>query len=179
MIETFLFVLVLYLSLWMYFSMLDVMNFKKDPNEMEEHLPGRPARRTIGRKNDDVSKSLLYILVGHMIVATSLYGVLDYKDFLPTFGVSVIACAGLAFSMSLFSPANRLIHAYVNLGHIAVTHVLCGFCAFIAMAAIFYGYTLEMNQAVSIGMMSVGVMLCFGAKPRTITKKKKKEEELF
>lgn len=179
MIETFLFVLILYLSLWVYFSMLDVMNFKKDPNEMEEHLPGRPARRTIGRKNDDVSKSLLYVLVAYAVVVIALYGVLDYKDFLPGIGLSIVACVGLSFSMFLFSPANRLIHAYVRLGHIAVVHIVCGFAAFVAMSSVVYGYTLTMDQAINIAIINLGAMLCFGYKPKADIRKKKNEEEIF
>ena len=176
MVETLLFVLVLYFSLWGYFIALRVMDFKKDPNSMEDHLPGRPARRTIGRKNDDVSKGLGVILVGYFLVSIALYGLLDYKDLIPVFMIQVAAFAGLGLSMFLFSYANRLLHAYVTLGQIAVVHVVCATAAFMCVAMILYRYTVSLSEFLTLAMMCVGAMLSFFSrgKPKKINKK---EEE--
>lgn len=177
MIETLLCVLVLYFSLWGYFIVLGVMNFKKDPNSMEAHLPGRPARRTIGRKNDDVSKGLGVILIGYFLVSVALYGLLDYKDLIPIFMIQLAAFAGLGLSMFLFCYANRLLHAYVTLGQIAVIHVICGMAAFMCVVMVLYGYSVALPDFVAISVMCLGAMLSFysNGKPR----KMKKDEEGF
>jgi uncharacterized protein (DUF486 family) len=177
MIETLLFAVLAFVSIWLYFMALGVMNFKKDPNAMEDHLPGRPARRTIGRKNDDMAKSITYIFVGHAIFSACIYGLLDYKDFLFEMGIGFIAFGGLALSMFLFSPANRLAHAYVNLGQIAVIHFISALSAFLLLGLVLYRYTLSMDEAVSLAIMMVGAMMCFGKMKSA--KKAKKEEDIF
>lgn len=177
MIESFLFSLVLYMALWPYFIALGVMNFRKDPNAMEDHLPGRPARRTIGRKNDDVSKALFYILVGYAVISLSLYGLLDYKDFLPDYALRAIAFCGFAVAMIVFSPANRLMHAYVTMGHIAVSHIICSLATFVGVVTVIYGYRITMADFLGLGSICLGAMLIFFAKPLPSRKKSSKQSD--
>lgn len=176
MIESFLFSLVLYMALWPYFIALGVMNFRKDPNAMEDHLPGRPARRTIGRKNDDVSKALFYILVGYIVIGLSLYALLDYKDFLPDYALRAIAFFGLAVGMIVFSPANRLMHAYVTMGQIAVSHLICSLATFVAVITVVYGYRITMDDFMGLAAICLGAMLVFFVKP-SVPKKKSAEQQ--
>lgn len=179
MVETFLFAILSVVSLWGYFALVGVMDFKKDPNAMEDHLPGRPARRTIGRKNDDMSKSITYIFVGYCVFCMSLYGLLDYKDFLFDIGLGLIGFLGFCIAMFLFSPANRLAHAYVNLGQIGVIHLVCALSSFFILSTVLYGHALSMQNAISLTVMIVGAMLCFSKNSLAIKKKVGKEEGEF
>lgn len=179
MIETILISIFLFALLWPYFIYLDVMNFKKDPNTMEAHLPGRPARRTIGRKNEDVSKGIGYIFVGYSLINIAIYAFLDYQDLLPSFALGILGWVALAIAMFLFSPANRMMHAYADLGHIAVTHLVAGLSTFLIVIAVVYGYAFEGLQAVYIGLMVIGGMLIFSERPNVSPKKTKLEEEEF
>lgn len=177
MIETILFVILSYVLLWPYFVALGVMNFKKDPNAMEDHLPGRPARRTIGRKNDDMSKAIVYILFGYVMVILSFYGLLDLKDFLPSFALGLVGFTGLVIAMFLFSPANRLAHAYVTLGHIAVIHLICSICAGLLIVTIQYGYAMTLDHFIGLASIEIGAMLCFLSKPWKVVKKSKDKDD--
>lgn len=180
MIETLLFSLVLFASLWGYFVVLDVMNFTKDPNAMEEHLDGRPARRTIGRKNEDVSKSLFYIYAGYLVLCAGIYGLLDYKDLLSQATLVAVAWFCSVLSMFLFSPANRLMHAYSTLGHISTVHLTCALSAFLVLASVLYGYKVTADHAISMTGMIIGAMLIWSRKPGAIAKvRKKQEKEVF
>ena len=177
MIETLLFILLLYFSLWGYFVALGVMNFKKDPNSMEDHLPGRPARRTIGRKNDDVSKGLGVILIGYFFVSVALYGLLDFKDLVPVIMIQCAAFVGLGIAMFLFSYANRLLHAYIALGQVAVIHLVCAMVAFMCIVTIFYSYSFAFSDYCLIALMCFGAMLSFYSKDKP--RKTQKTEEGF
>jgi hypothetical protein len=178
MIELILFSILLFALLWPFFIYLGVMNFSKDPNTMEDHLPGRPARRTIGRKNEDVSKSIGYIFVGHALVSIALFALLDFSDLLPGLALTVIAWVAMAVAMFTFSPANRMIHAYANLGHIAVVHLVCMVATFLLVVSIVFGVTINPEQATYIFLMALGGMMTFSGKPNA-PKKKQKNEDAF
>lgn len=180
MIETIAFSIILLISLWPFFIYLDVMNFRKDPNAMETPLPGRPARRTIGRKNEDVSKAIAYIFLGYCLVVGGLYGLLNYKDLLPTAFLILVGCAAFGVAFFLFSPANRLSHAYIDLGHLAVIHLVCSMAAFNIIAAVIYGYRLGVPDVCSIIVMIIGAMMVFSRSPDIELKKRKaKKKEDF
>lgn len=176
MIETILYAVALLVSLWGYFSFIGGMNFRKDPNAMEEHLPGRPARRTIGRKNEDISKAIIYIFSGYLVVCATIYGLLDYKDLLSVTILVLCSTVAFALTMGLFSPANRSLHAYVDLGGIAVTHFICSISAFLLIVSFFYGYSLDFKTGLGLSTMSLGAMMVWGVKPKNAKRRKKHED---
>lgn len=181
MLGTLVFSVLIVIALWPFFIWLGVMNFSKDPNTMEEHLPGRPARRTIGRKNEDVSKSIAYIFLGYLLVTASLYGLLNYKDYVPVTVLVMVGCFGVLIAFFLFSPANRLTHAYADLGHIAVVHLACGLAAGIIVTALIYGYTLVPRDMGALAVTILGAMMVFSRRPDIglRNKKRKKQQEEF
>lgn len=179
MIETIVFSVILLISLWPFFIYLGVMNFRKDPNAMETPLPGRPARRTIGRKNEDVSKAIAYIFLGYCLVVGGLYGLLNYKDLLPVTALVIIGCIAFGLAFFLFSPANRLSHAYIDLGHLAVVHLVCSMVAFNIIISVIYGYKAEYSHMAFWTVTVIGAMMIFSRAPDIELKKrkaKKKEE---
>ena len=179
MLETILFAVVIFALLWPFFIYLDVMNFTKDPSTMEKHLPGRPARRTIGRKNEDVSKSIGYIFVGHALICGAFFAFLNFNDLLPDGALIALAWAAMAIAMFLFSPANRMMHAYSNLGHIAVVHLVCMLSTFIIVISFVYDVKVNIEQAGYLFLMAVGAMMIFSGKPNAPQKKKNEEEISF
>jgi uncharacterized protein (DUF486 family) len=178
MIETILLGIFIFALIWPYFVYLDVLNFKKDPNIMETQLPGRPARRTIGRKNEDVSKAIAYVFVGYALTNISFYGLLDYQDLLPSYTLPILGWVGLAMAMFLFSPANRTLHAYANLGHIAIVHFICSITAFLFLASIVYNYQIELMNSIYFLLTVVATMFIFNEKPN-VKAVKKSQEEVF
>lgn len=172
MIEAILFGIVIFGLIWPYFIYLDILNFQKDPNVMEAQLPGRPARRTIGRKNEDVSKAIAYIFVGYAVVNIAFYGVLDYQDLLPSYSLVFVGWLAMAIAMFMFSPANRALHAYADLGHITVVHYACGLSTFIILIAVVYGYSMELSKAGYLFLSIVGAMLIYNQKPNSKPQKK-------
>lgn len=173
MFETIVFSIVLIIALWPYFISLEVMNFKKDPNAMETPLPGRPARRTVARKNEDVSKAIAYIFLGYGLIVMGLYAFLNFKDLLPTSMLVIIGCAAFFVSFFLFSPANRLSHAYIDLGHLAVVHLVCGFSVFNIVSSLIYGYALTPFDMGVIATMVFGAMLTFSRYPDVEVRRQK------
>ena len=174
--ETLLFSIFIFALLWPFFMYLDVMNFRKDPNAMEDHLPGRPARRTIGRKNEDMSKAIGYVFVGYILANGALYAFLNYSDLLPLAAYVAMAWLAYAVAMYLFSPANRLMHAYANLGHIAVVHLVATLCSFMILATFIYGYQPTLNDSLCILGCVVGAMMIFSARPNAPKKSKSSKD---
>jgi len=159
MILTMLISLLLFLSLWPFFIWLDVMNFKKSENAMEDHLPGRPARRTVGRKNEDVLKSIFGIVIFYVILCSSIYGLpnLGYliSPFLILIGVTVLS--GLA--VYFVTPFNRLAHAYATMGQISVIHLCSSLSVFLLTSAILHQNYLTIEKAVTVLVMVLGAMM--------------------
>jgi len=185
MIITIAFSILLLLSLWPFFIYLGVMNFRKDPNAMETPLPGRPARRTIGRKNEDVSRAIAYIFLGYCLVIGGLYSLLNFKDLLPMAALVVIGCIAFFLAFFLFAPANRLSHAYIDAGHLAVVHLVSTMVAFNIIASIIYSYRATPSYMGFLTMVVVGAMMIFSRPPdielkkRAAKKKQSEEEEEF
>jgi len=159
MILTLLVSLFLFLSLWPFFVWLDVMNFKKPENAMEDHLPGRPARRTIGRKNEDVLKSIFGIAIFYVMLCGALYGLpyLSYliSPFLILIGVTILSALAVYF----VTPFNRLAHAYATTGQISVVHLCSSLSSFLLLSAILYQNYLTIEKAVIIVVMILGAMM--------------------
>lgn len=166
MILSLLFALGLVASLWLYFIRLDIMNFKKNQNDLETPLPGRPARRTIGRINDDIAKGIMTIFAGYIVFALMLYGALNFADLLPINTLAMLACLGMGAAVFIMSPSNRQLHAYAALGHIAVIHLVTSLAAFIGFVAVFYKDYLKMEEMGALTFMVIGAMLVFSRKMR-------------
>lgn len=161
MILTIGFSIVLFLSLWAYFMFVGVMNFSKNPDHLETPLPGRPARRTIGRINSDVEKSIFSILVGHAVFILSFYGALEYIHLLPDFAVTgLVIFGGIAMAV-VMTPANRRAHAYMNIGQIAVIHVVCAVSVFCVLGALLNDRYLNFFEMGSIAMIVFGAMMTY------------------
>ena len=154
---------------------LGVMNFSKDEHVMEDQLPGRPARRTIGRKNGDMAQVILKILGAHLILCGAFYGLPDFRNYLGDailmIGVAVVV--GIAFFV--VTPANRLGHAYAISGQLAVIHLCCGLSAFTLIGYFLHGNEVTRETMILLFAVAIGTMLIFSKSQIEKTKIHKRE----
>lgn len=164
MILTLFFSIVIFASLWPYFVALDVMNFKKSDTMMEDHLPGRPARRTIGRKNGDVIKGILAILGCYIILCGTFYGLPSFRNVLSDNFMLMIVIGLSAYAFYMVTPHNRALHAYVTTGQIAVIHICCSLSSYTVWSAILHDNHVTIGTAIFLSTMVLGTMLIFSRK---------------
>jgi uncharacterized protein (DUF486 family) len=161
MILTIGFSIVLFLSIWAYFMFVGVMNYTKNQDNLETPLPGRPARRTIGRINSDVEKSIFAIFVSYVVFIMAFYGTLEYSRLLPEFVMTLVVLIGGGFMTFLMTPANRRAHAYMNIGQISVIHVVSSLSVFFTLEAVLNERYLSFNEMGSISLIVLGVMMTY------------------
>ena len=161
MLFTLLFSAGLFLSLWPYLVMLGVFDFKKNPNTMEKPLPDRPARRTIGRKNEDVAKVISVILFFHFILYGAFYGLIEIQYLLPDALILLIVGVVGATMFYVVTPANRMGHAYLTFGQIAIIHFICSFVAFTVLSLFLYGNHVSFERMMDIGLFVLAAMMIF------------------
>lgn len=159
MILTLFFALVVFASLWPYLSYMGVLNFKKSEHMMEEHLPGRPARRTIGRKNEDVMKVIMGIMTCYIILCGALYATPDIRSLVTDFIMLIIVVVLSAFALYMVTPFNRLSHAYATMGQISIIHLCCSLSAFITWLALLHGNYLDLIDIAGLVALIIGAML--------------------
>lgn len=164
MIFTILIPILIFASLWPYFMVLDIINFKKPESMTEPHLPDRPARRTMGRKNSDVVKSIISILISYIILCAAFYGLPNYRSFLSDELLFVIVVAASGFAFWMVTPSNRALHAYLTTGQIAVIHLCCSLTAFIPISGLLYQNYISPWTSVLLLIIVVGAMLTFSKK---------------
>ncbi len=164
MIITLCIAVIIFASLWPYFIMLDILNFKKSDTMMESHLPGRPARRTIGRKNGDVIKSIVTILTGYIILCGTFYGLPSVRSVLSDHILISIVIGLSGFAVYMMTPSNRLAHAYATTGQIAVIHLCCSLSSFILWSALLHGNHVTIGKSILLLAMVAGSMLIFSRK---------------
>ena len=174
MILTIGFSIVLFLSLWAYFMFVGVMNFTQNPDNLETPLPGRPARRTIGRINSDVEKSIWAILSSHAVFVFTLYGTLEYATLLPSFLMTLITLLGGVVMMFMVTPANRRAHAYMNIGQITVIHMVSSLSIFLMVGAVFNEKYLNYQEMGAISLIIMGAMMTYSRLVHRDRKKGKK-----
>jgi hypothetical protein len=172
MILSVVFSLLLVCSLWPYLAMLSIINLKKHRNEMETPLPGRPARRTIGRINDDMSRGILSIYAGYIVFTVAFYGTLNFSGLVSDTTLMGVCIVALAVVMFIVSPYNRQCHAYANLGHIIVIHLVTSLSAMIGFMALFYGAYADFAMMGGVCAMVLGAMCMFSRKVITPAPKK-------
>ncbi len=173
MILTIGFSIVLFLSLWAYFMFVGVMNFAQNPDNLETPLPGRPARRTIGRINSDVEKSIWAILSSHAVFVFTLYGTLEYSTLLPSFILTLIVLLGGVVMMFMVTPANRRAHAYMNIGQITIIHMVSSLSIFLTIGAIFNEKYLNYQEMGAVSLIIVGAMMTYSRLVHRYKKSKK------
>lgn len=164
MILSLIFSFVMFASLWPYFMALGIFDFKKNSNEMETPLPGRPARRTVGRINDDMTKGIFAIFAGYIVFAGVFYGTINFSSLLPNMILSIACIIGVMVAIFMMTPSNRQCHAYSNLGHIVVIHLVCSISAFIVFSTFFYDDYLTINEMIALSVIILGSMLTFSRK---------------
>ena len=166
MIITLLFSALLVIILWPYFALINVFDFKRNPGEMEKKIDGRPARRTILRKNTDVAKAISGIVVAQFILNCAFYLTPELRSFLSNFALvsMVVIAAGLA--LYIMTPANRMAHAYMTMGQILIIHVVSGLSIFYVLSAVAYGNYLDWADVVKISVFIIGAMIMFSGQPR-------------
>lgn len=164
MILTLILSFIIFAAMWPYFIILDVLNFKKPENMMEKHLPGRPARRTIGRKNGDVVKSIVAILFGYIVLCGVFYGLLSVSYFFNDYILIAIASAAGGMAVYMMTPFNKLVHAYVTAGQIGVIHLCCSLSSFTVWSAFLYRDTVATEKGILLITLVVGAMLVFSRK---------------
>ena len=64
----------------------------------------------------------------------------------------------------MVAPSNRQCHAYSNIGHIIVIHMVCSISAFIVFTTFFYEDYLTMSEMMSLSLIILGAMLTFSRK---------------
>ncbi len=164
MLFTLLFAAGLFLSLWPYFVVMGVFDFQCNPNTKEKKLPDRPARRTIGRKNEDVAKVISTILAFHFILYGAFYGLIEIQHLMPdALILLIIAVIGAAMFYTV-TPANRMGHAYLSSGQIAIIHFICSFVAFTVLSLFIYDNVVSTEKMLYIGAFVLSTMLIFSKK---------------
>ena len=164
MIITLLFGLGVFASLWPYLGIMGALNFKKSENAMEEHLPGRPARRTIGRKNEDIMKAIFGILMFHVILCGALYGMPELRQFMNDgvmIGFVLLLCGWAVYNVTSY---NRMAHAYVTTGQLSIMHLCCSLCAFIAWSVFLHGNYFGFDRILALFVLIIGAMLIVSRK---------------
>lgn len=164
MIITFIVACIIFALLLPYLTVLGILNFKKSENMMENHLPGRPARRTVGRKNADMIKSVSSILVFYIILCGTFYGLPSVRSVLSDHILIAIVIGLSAYATYMVTPSNRLAHAYATSGQIAVIHLCCSVSTFIIWSALLYENSISVGTSISLMVMVVGGMLVFSKK---------------
>jgi hypothetical protein len=165
MILSLVFAIALFALLWPYLSWVSILDFKHDPSDMESHLPGRPARRTIGRINDDVTKGLFTIFGGYLVICAALYGGLSLLNYFPFAGYLFLSSVAFIAAIFSISPATRQCHAYMSLGHLSVIHVVSSIAACIACMAVFHHDFISLKESIGIVALVFGGMLIFSRSP--------------
>ena len=161
MITTIIFSSLLFLALWPYFVFVGALDFKRNPNTIEKQLSDRPARRTIGRKNEDIVKILTAILFFHFLLYGAYYTVIEFRTLLGQVGMfSVLAVLGAATFYTV-SKANRLGNAYLSVGQLAVVHFVCAFVAFTVLSLFLYDNEVSVENMKYIAGIVIGAMLMF------------------
>jgi hypothetical protein len=161
MILSLIFSIVLIISLWLYFSFLKVLVFQVSTSTMEPKMKGRPNRRTVGRRNDDVTKAILSIFSGYFIICFSLYVLPDFERYLQGGMDLILKIVGVGAAMFLISPVCRSVNAYIELCHIGVIHFVASLSAGIAVAGLFYDFQISVAQGIAVTVMVVGAMMTF------------------
>jgi len=161
---TIIFSILIFFSLWPYLSHLKILNFRDSPTLGERALSDRPARRTIGRQNEDVLKSITAILTAYTILFFTFYTVPELRYSTNDVVVMTLVTILSAVAFYIMTPANRIIHAYVRIGHIATIHFVTGISTFTSLSAILHGNYLEMNRMILIVVLIIGAMLVFSYK---------------
>jgi len=151
--------------LWFYLIILKILDFTSSRNLMEKQLPNRPARRTIGRVNDDVIKSIMSILLSYFLIFAVFYlgdylGSIIYGTVLNAIGVAFVI-----MSLYLMSPANRRLNAYCNTGHIAVIHFICALSVALPVLSLSQSGFINIMHYGYLSVTVAGVMLFFFKKP--------------
>jgi len=152
---------VLLLTLWPYFAYLNVIVFQKNTSSIEPKMKGRPNRRTVGRRNDDVTKAILAIFSGYILICIGFYVIPDYERILQGEMDVILKMIAIALGVFLISPVCRSANAYIELCHIAVIHVVVSISAAIAISGFFYGFSISINQIGAVGLIALGAMLTF------------------
>lgn len=166
MILTLVFSILIFASLWPYFIALDVINFRKAENTLENHLPGRPARRTIGRKNSDVIKGIIAIFVCYIILSGTFYGLPYFRGFLGDTFLFIVVVGLSAYAFYIVTPSNRALHAYATAGQIAVIHMCSSVSSYTILSVFLHGNVWMVNQMMAISAMVLGIMFIFSRKQR-------------
>ncbi len=161
MILTLLFSAGLFFALWPYFIFLGVLDFKRNQTVMEKPLSDRPARRTIGRKNEDIIKVLSAILFFHFVLYGAFYGMVEMKNLL-THSILLIIL-GVLGAVMFYSVivANRLGNAYLSIGQLSVIHFICSFVAFSTLSLFIYDNHVSIERMYIIAALVLGAMLMF------------------
>jgi|GEM_PF-2384819 len=149
------------LSLWGYLSLIRVFVFNGNLNLPEPRMNDRPNRRTIGRRNDDMTACVLKIVLSYAIIVGGFY---ILPRFLPEnleFFDIILRLALVALGMFILAPASRVMHAYIDLGHIVVVHFVSCMAITILIAGLIYNYELLIDDVVAYTLMVVGAMACF------------------
>jgi len=178
MILTLLFSAMLYLLLWGYFILQKKLDFNSSPGDMEVPLSGRPARRTIGRVNSDIQKCMLNIIAGYFFINAAFIIGIDFTATLTYGFIVIIIIAVLAVVVFGMTPANRLLHAYIPLGQIAVVHFVSMIASFSIVNAIYNDEALTTHIIQSMAIMCLGAMVAFYQPTRAIGKVKNRENSL-
>ncbi len=171
MILTIGFSIFLFLSLWAYFMFVGVMNFTQNLDNLEIPLPGRPARRTIGRINSDVEKSIWAILLPHAIFVLTFYGMLEYSQLLSDVLMAVLVVIGGVVVIFVMTPANRRAHAYMNIGQITIIHMVSSLSIFLTIGAIFNDKYLSYQEMGAFSLIILGAMMTYS---RLVHRERKK-----
>lgn len=166
MIITLLFSAFLLAILWPYFALINVFDFQRNPGEMEKKIDGRPARRTVLRKNTDVAKAISGIVVAQFILNCAFYLTPVLRDFLSNFSIVSLVVILSAVALFITTPANRMAHAYMSMGQILIIHLACGLSIFYALSAIAYGNYLEWKDIAQISLFVTGAMIMFSGQPK-------------
>jgi len=151
----------LFLSLWPYFIYLGAFEFKNNPNTPETPLDGRPSRRTIGRKNEDMMKAIFTITAFYILFYFLFYWGINDRFLLGQALLLLVIAGGGVMSFYSVALSNRLVHAYLSLGQITVIHLVCGVSVFIALSVVFSGFALSVPQMQALAALVIGAMLMF------------------
>lgn len=154
----------IFVLLWPYFVVLHVMDFNKNPETKEPQLQGRPARRTVGRINSDVAKTIYAVYGFYIVLCGAFYGTPELRGTIPDTALLFIITGLSAFGFYFVEKANRRAYAYLTMGQIVVIHLCCSVSSFAAFNYFVHGNEIQIETSLALVGLAVGMMLIFSRK---------------
>jgi len=164
MILSLVFAFGIFALLWPYFIAIRAMDFNKNSETMEPRLQGRPARRTIGRINSDISVTIYTVYAFYTVLCVAFYATPEFRGVISDAVLLIIVIALSAFAFYFVEMANRKAYAYITMGQIAVIHLCCSVSSFIAFNYLVHGNDIILQNGLAVVGLAIGLMLIFSRK---------------